>query len=163
MKDVTIVLWVSNRLERKRWWNINWGHSASEPEKSEKGRGECSLGRTAWVRVSKRKKKKKNIDSKEKLWAIHAEEESNEWKRKKKKSCSLFKLYLLYCEFKFGLSVIISILYSKIIWDLSRNFYLQGENFFHSCVVVLSLILLNFFPTRSPIVFSCMQDIIKLK
>ena len=54
-----------------------------------------------------------------------------------KKSCSLFKLYLLYCEFKFDLSVIISILYSKIIWDLFRNFYLQRKKFFHLNLCVL--------------------------
>ena len=36
--------------------------------------------RTAWVRASKREEE--NIESKRKLWVIHSEEESSEWKER---------------------------------------------------------------------------------
>lgn len=78
------------------------------------------------------------------------ERERAQWTKKKKKFSFVQAEFLIYCELKFGLRIIISILYSEIIRSL---FFPQKKRDFHvtlcSCVIVFPLYLkfIQFFPT----------------
>ena len=97
------VWWVDGqpyKLEKKRWRINKWGHLAIWCRRVKRSPGVWGLmqfWRTTWVRTSKREEK--NRESKRKLWVIHNEEESSEWKEK----VSVFFVQIV------SLSVVISI------------------------------------------------------
>ena len=67
---------------RKRWGNKRRGHSAiwSEEKSWWVRLRTLQSWRIVWVRAIK--SEEKNIESRRKLWEIHSEEESSEWKEK---------------------------------------------------------------------------------
>ena len=90
MEDVSIVLCVSYKLEKKSWIINKWGHSANEWVRSPSVWGQYNLEELSeWEQV-KEKRKTQRVGENYERYTIRKRAVSE----KKKKSFSLHKLYL---------------------------------------------------------------------